>query len=191
MAEPNGKTCGACGLCCKLLAIEVLHKDAGQWCKDYVRSKGCGIYAERPPPCVSFKCEWLMSRELGDEWRPDRARFLMFYDEQRRRLSVVVDQGSPHAWKREPYYSKIKRLSERTADGEKILICIGDRRIVVFPDQDVDLGVVNPDHKIVSGYARREGQRIPFAMVVSDIEESLLPSGEGGVGGGGDTPSPS
>ena len=165
------RSCGECGLCCKLLAIEVLRKEAGRWCGEYVRGKGCGIYADRPPPCQSFMCEWILSRELSDAWRPDRARFLMFYDEDRRRLSVVVDQGSPHAWKREPYYSKIKQLSERTAGGDKILICIGDRRIVVFPDQDVDLGVVNPDHKIVSGYASQGGQRVPFAMVVSDLEE--------------------
>ncbi len=43
------------------------------------------------------------------------------------------------------------------------------RRIVVFPDQDVDLGVVNPEHKILSGYATHEGERVPFAMVLSDL----------------------
>ncbi len=166
----TAKSCGDCGMCCKLLSISALGKEAGRWCSHFVRGKGCGVYEDRPPVCRSFRCEWLMSRELGPEWRPERARFLMFHDDDRHRLSVVVDPGSPHAWKREPYYSRLKQLSHRAADGEKILICIGDRRVVIFPDQDIDLGIVNPNHKIVSGYARRNGERIPYAMVVSDLD---------------------
>jgi hypothetical protein len=60
-------------------------------------------------------------------------------------------------------------MSARAADGYELLISIGDRRLVVFPDQDVDLGLVDPEHKIVSGYANREGARTPFAMVLSDL----------------------
>ena len=35
---------------------------------------------------------------------------------------------------REPYYGRIKRMSQRVLDGFELVVSIGDRRIVVFPD---------------------------------------------------------
>ena len=48
------------------------------------------------------------------------------------------------------------------------MVCINDQRIVIFDDREIDLGVINPDHKVVCGYARHEGVLTPFALVVSD-----------------------
>ena len=59
-------------------------------------------------------------------------------------------------------------MSQRALDGYELLICIGDRRVVMFPTEDVDLGVLNPDHKLVSGYVDKDGGKVPFAMVLSD-----------------------
>ena len=36
--------------------------------------------------------------------------------------------------------------------------------------EDIDLGVLHPDHKVVSGYVEREGMKVPFAMVLSDVD---------------------
>ena len=52
-----------------------------------------------------------------------------------------------------------------------MLVSIGDRRIVVFPDQEADLGIIDPDrHKIISGYAMKDGQQVAFALVASDLD---------------------
>jgi hypothetical protein len=166
-AAPD-KACGSCGMCCKVLAIQVLNKPGGTWCGSYRKGAGCGVYETRPAPCQGFHCLWLTSEKLGDDWRPDRAGFLMYTDRDGKRLNLVVDPGKPTAWRREPYYQKLKAMSRRALDGYELVVCIGDRRIVIFPSEDVDLGVVNPDHKLVSGYADRDGQQVPFAMVLKD-----------------------
>jgi hypothetical protein len=166
------KSCGECGMCCKLLAIQALDKPAGAWCGHFKRGAGCGVYDERPPACRGFICLWLDSEKLDEAWRPDRAKFLMYTEKGGQRLNVIVDPNHPGAWKREPYYRRIKAMSELALDGRELVVCIGDRRIVVFPHEDVDLGLVNPEHKLVSGYAERDGAMIPYAMILSDIEAS-------------------
>lgn len=163
------KSCGACSLCCKLLGVAALDKPSGRWCAHFRKGAGCGVYADRPPACVSFQCLWTGSETLDEAWRPDRAKFVLFTEQDGRRLSVVVDPAHPDAWRREPYYARLKAMSQRAQDGFELLISIGDRRIVLFPDQEADLGVVDPDHKIVSGYATRDGERVPFALVASDL----------------------
>jgi uncharacterized cysteine cluster protein YcgN (CxxCxxCC family) len=162
------KSCGDCGMCCKLLAIQALDKAPNVWCDHFKR--GCSIYADRPPACRSFVCLWLDSDKLDDAWRPDKARFIMYTEKDGQRLNVIVDPAQPMAWKREPYYRRIKAMSQRVEDGYELVVCIGDQRIVVFPHEDVDLGRVNPDHKIVSGFALRDGQKVPYAMVLSDLD---------------------
>lgn len=163
-----GKSCGDCGMCCKLLAINTLDKPAGAWCGLFKRGTGCSAYDERPAACQTFVCLWLDSEKLDESWRPDRAKFLMYTEREGRRLNVIVDPSQPGAWKREPYYRRIKAMSERAMDGYELVVCIGDRRIVVFPHEDVDLGPVNPEHNLVSGYARQDGQLVPYAMVLSE-----------------------
>ncbi|MFO1013204.1 MAG: YkgJ family cysteine cluster protein [Caulobacteraceae bacterium] len=165
---PN-KSCGDCGLCCKLLGIEAISKEPGKWCAHFRRGSGCGIYSDRPTACAGFHCLWLTSDRLDDMWRPNKAGFVMFPEQDGRRLNVVVDESKPLAWKTEPYYSRLKAMSQRALDGYELLISIGWRRIIVFPDQEVDLGVINPEHKIISGYSTKDGQRVPFAMVLSDL----------------------
>lgn len=165
------KSCGECSLCCKLLGIQALDKPPGSWCPHFKRHAGCGIYHDRPAACASFECLWLDSANLDDRWRPDRAHFVMFTEQDGRRLNVVVDAAHPTAWRREPYYSRIKAMSARAHDGYELLVSIGDRRIVVFPDQEADLGIINPEHKIISGYATKDGgEKVAFAIVASDLD---------------------
>jgi len=164
------KACGSCGLCCKVLAIEALDKADGVWCSHFRKGGGCGFYEHRPAACRGFHCLWLTSEKLGDDWRPDKAGFVMYSDRDGKRLNVVVDPGKPAAWRREPYYSYIKAMSRRSFDGYELVVCIGDRRIVVFPGEEIDLGVLSPDSKLVSGYVERDGALTPFAMVLADVE---------------------
>ncbi len=165
-----GKSCGECGMCCKLLAIQSLNNPAGAWCGHFKRAAGCGVYEDRPLACRGFICLWLDSEKLDDAWRPDRAKFLMYTEKDGQRLNVIVDPSQPGAWKREPYYRRLKAMSELALEGRELVVCIGDRRIVVFPHEDVDLGLVDPEHKLVSGYAERDGMMVPYAMILSDVD---------------------
>ncbi|MDR7231682.1 hypothetical protein J2X45_002782 [Caulobacter sp. BE264] len=165
------KSCGSCGLCCKVLAIDALEKPQGAWCGHFRKGGGgCGFYEHRPTACRAFTCLWLTQDRLGDEWRPDKAGFVMYVDRDGKRLNVVVDASKPAAWKREPYYSYIKSMSRRALEGFELVVCIGDRRIVVFPTEDIDLGVLPPDRKLVSGYVEGEDGLTPFAMVLADVD---------------------
>ena len=168
-AAPS-KSCGDCGMCCKVLHIDELAKPAGQWCGVFRKGSGCGDYEARPGACRGFQCLWLTSEKLDAAWRPDKAGFLMYADRDGKRLNVVVDPGKPVSWKREPYHSRLKAMSSRALDGYELLMCVGYRRVVMFPTEYIDLGVLDPDHKLVSGYVDRDGQRVPFAMVLSDVE---------------------
>ena len=165
-----GKNCGECGMCCKLLTIQSLDKPAGAWCGHFKRAAGCGVYDERPLACRGFICLWLDSEKLDEAWRPDRAKFLMYTEKDGQRLNVIVDPNQPGAWKREPYYRRLKAMSELALEGRELVVCIGDRRIVVFPHEDVDLGLVDPEHKLISGYAERDGMMVPYAMILSDVD---------------------
>jgi hypothetical protein len=127
------------------------------------------IYQDRPAACAGFECLWLDSEKLDDAWRPDRAKFVLYTERDGARLNVVVDPGNPAAWRREPYYSRLKAMSQRAVEGCELLVSVGDRRFVIFPEEDVDLGVIDPEHKIVSGYATRDGEQVPYAMVLSDL----------------------
>ena len=59
--------------------------------------------------------------KLDDRWRPDKARFVMYTEEDDRRLRVVVDPDHPTAWTREPYHSRLKAMSRRAYDGHAIV----------------------------------------------------------------------
>jgi hypothetical protein len=44
------KSCGDCGMCCKVLHIGELDKPAGQWCGVFRKGSGCGDYRPDPRP---------------------------------------------------------------------------------------------------------------------------------------------
>jgi hypothetical protein len=163
-------SCGDCDLCCRLLAIEELGKAAGPLCDHYVGA--CAIYEDRPASCRGFRCQWLKSESLAPafrmepEWRPDRANLVIYTERGGMRLNVVVEPTDPFAWKREPYYGYIKRMSQRAAEGLEVVVFVDDRRIVIFPDDEIDLGPVKPEQEIVVGYTERGRRRIPYATVL-------------------------
>ena len=119
------KSCGGCDTCCKVLAIETQEKPAGPLCDHCTR--GCSNNEGRPDACRGFHALWQKSEglapgsRLDPEWRPDRAKFVMYAERADRRLNVIVDAAHPVAWKRELYSSFIKRLLRRT-EGYELLV---------------------------------------------------------------------
>jgi hypothetical protein len=68
-----GRECGACTVCCVVMAIDKpdIQKAAGVMCR-YCRD-GCTIYETRPHVCRSFHCGWRQLPILDEAWRPDRS----------------------------------------------------------------------------------------------------------------------
>jgi hypothetical protein len=133
-------------MCCKLPAITYMDppKPMGQWCRHCRPGKGCAIWNDRPEGCDTFNCDWRKNAKLGDEWRPDRAGFLLNRSTPSSPYEVLVDATRPDAWRKEPYYSGLKRAAAFVAEqGSTILVVVGGRRWLVLPDKDV---AIPPEH---------------------------------------------
>jgi hypothetical protein len=145
-AVPAARQCGTCTLCCKLLTIEELGKPAGQWCPHCIQGRGCAIYADRPNECRGFQCGYLMWPALGEHWLPARSKLVVAFKPDGNEIVIHVDPGMPNAWRAEPYYSEIRNMAAHGV--YTIFVQIGRRVIAIFPDREVDLGVVAEDERI-------------------------------------------
>ena len=168
-----GRECGSCTLCCKVAAVEEVNKPNGIWCPHCVAGKRCTIYQRRPPSCRSFYCQWMLEKGLGPEWKPERAKFALVKTEGGRRLTALTDPGFPTAWRRSPYYENLKRwaveAARRAPDVYLVDVLIGQRSIVILPDRDVDVGVLENDEALHLTYSTlATGQ----AIAVSRIKRS-------------------
>jgi hypothetical protein len=169
-----GRSCGTCSLCCKVFSVIELNKPAGQWCTHSVRGGGCGIHDSRPHVCRQFYCSWLIDPNLGPEWKPEVARFVLSADPKFQALTLMADPGMPHAWKREPYYSTLKKFSQVFFPlDNKVLVNLRGHITVILPDRDVPIGVMVPGEEIVLW---REGPTY-HAMLRRDLERAKLPAG--------------
>src|SRR6266567_61929 len=145
-----GRSCGTCSLCCKLYPVRELSKPAGQWCIHAVPGSGCNDHQNRPHACRQFFCAWRLDPNLGPEWKPEVSRFVLSADPAYQALTVMVDPGMPLAWRREPYYSRLKQFSEAAfRQNKKVLANLRGHITVILPDRDVPIGVIAPEEEIV------------------------------------------
>jgi len=165
-----GRACGTCTLCCKVLSIKELAKPQGKWCLHCEAGRGCRIYNARPLECEQFYCGYLSWSAMGIHWFPRESKLVVVSELDGNRIAVHVDPGCPHAWRQEPYYSEIKHWSVLALQSmNQVVVCVGQRAIVVLPDRDVDLGVVAPDERIVTAEVRsRSGRRIEALKLKAD-----------------------
>ncbi|MGA8447533.1 MAG: hypothetical protein WB766_20460 [Roseiarcus sp.] len=99
MAAAPGKSCGACTMCCSALEIAHFKKPAGPLCANCRLGGGCTIYAERPAVCRDFECEWLTSRELPRQLRPDLVGTILMEDGDSDEYRAVCAPERPMAWR--------------------------------------------------------------------------------------------
>lgn len=143
------RRCGDCGLCCKLLAVDEIGKPAHRWCDHFVPGDGCGIYEARPQACSTFQCVWLRQTDLGAEWKPNRAHFVMYLDTRQKQLVVNVDPGHANAWRTEPYLSEFRRWARRgLEEGPQLVVKIRRRIIAILPDREIDFGELADNERI-------------------------------------------
>jgi hypothetical protein len=74
----RNRKCGSCKACCTAIPVELTegHKAANVRCQ-HLTSRGCGIYARRPMPCVVWSCRWLMDETTADMRRPDHSGYII------------------------------------------------------------------------------------------------------------------
>lgn len=73
--DKTNRTCGTCQLCCILVPVRELGKEAGQKCKHQCR-KGCAVYhTTRPASCRIWSCQWRRGDDTG--LRPDRSHLVV------------------------------------------------------------------------------------------------------------------
>lgn len=139
----EARTCGDCGMCCKLMGVKAIAKAPHVWCGHFHKGAGCGIYDQRPRACADFSCYWLRAPNLDDRWRPDRARFVLHREHDGQTLVVEVDPASPDAWRKAPFYGAFKAWAARgAARGLTLNVLVGRRGYEILPDRDVDYGQV-------------------------------------------------
>jgi len=149
MSATDGRTCGSCSLCCKVYDVPVLDKMAGVWCSHYQTGKGCSIHETRPDFCRSFFCNWIYQTELGPEWKPDRARFVLTTDPTTKNVLVEVDPGLPNAWRKEPYYSAMKRWTTILIQQKRhVVISVRKVLTILLPDEDIAIGALADDEML-------------------------------------------
>lgn len=162
----TARSCDSCTLCCKVLGIEAMVKPQGSWCPHCDIGRACRIYETRPEECRTFDCLWLQRENLGPEWRPDRAKFVLVPSADNAVLLVFPDPGAPDAWKRQPYHATLRDWSKAAnAARRQIVVMVGERATVILPDRDVAVGRVGPNDRIVSRLVVEGGrQRIEPAV---------------------------
>ncbi|MGL5736548.1 MAG: YkgJ family cysteine cluster protein [Beijerinckiaceae bacterium] len=144
------RECGDCTLCCKVFDVPVLDKPAGRWCQHCQPGQGCGIHATRPDFCRQFFCLWITQGWIGPEWKPNLSKMVLTISPLNGMLTVQVDPQQPAAWRREPYYSQLKRWSAAAMQRKEIiLVFLGKHATVILPDSDVSLGEINAGDRIV------------------------------------------
>jgi Fe-S-cluster containining protein len=146
-----GRRCGTCTLCCKVLRVIDIDKPRGQWCVHCDVGHGCRIYETRPEGCRQFFCGFLVDERLPETWRPAESKIVLLVEGDGKRIIAHVDPDRPTAWRREPFYSTLKRWSAAMLHlGGNVAVSIGQRCIVVLPDRDVDLGKLEDDEAIAT-----------------------------------------
>lgn len=146
---PAARECGACTLCCKVFDVPETQSPAGSWCRHCAPGEGCRVWLERPRQCRDFFCNWITQTWLGPEWKPDRAGIVFTMQADSGFLQFQVDPGKPDAWKKEPYYSQIKRWGiEALRRGRCALVFVNKAATLVLPDHDAALGELGPRERI-------------------------------------------
>jgi hypothetical protein len=142
----EGRECGSCTLCCRVLGVGKLQKPPGQHCQHCEDNWGCLIYADRPNQCRDFNCGFLLMKDLAEAWRPAISKLIVVPDEEARQMRVHVDPEHPDAWRVSPYYERLKEWA-RVSVSERMLVVvrIGAEAIVVLPDREVELGILEDD----------------------------------------------
>lgn len=121
-AASPARGCEGCGLCCKIMGVNEIEKPPHRWCSHFSKRGGCAIYETRPGACRAFNCLWLLTEALGQEWRPDRAGFVLHTELSGQRLIVETEPSRPNAWRKAPFEAAIRAWA---SSGLEVMVFCG------------------------------------------------------------------
>jgi hypothetical protein len=107
---------------------------------------------------------------LGDEWRPTKAKMVLALGADGKMMSVHVDPAFPNAWREDLYHGTLRKLARDAADANgQVVVYLKKRTIVILPDKDVELGVLAPgDHVTVDVKETSSGRVFEAHRIASD-----------------------
>ncbi len=84
-----------------------------EWCRHARPGKGCAIYQDRPEPCRTFNCMWLLGVTIPDYWYPKHSKIVVnsLTEKGVSYVAFVVDPTYPNRWREEPWFSDIKEMA--------------------------------------------------------------------------------
>ena len=73
------RKCGDCQLCCRLLPVSAIGKNAGDRCSYQRFKKGCAVHHTRsmPTSCKVWHCVWLKGPNAEELRRPDHVHYVV------------------------------------------------------------------------------------------------------------------
>lgn len=169
-----GRSCAGCTMCCKLLSVASLNKPRQQWCSHCDIGVGCKIYESKPRECSAFHCGYLLNNELAEAWKPVHCRMVLDFEPHANRIVVHVDSGRNDAWKREPYYSEIKRWAVGASQNQgQVIVWQGLDAVAVLPDREINLGRVRSDQLIITS-EKRTSTGITFDVILMERNDPRI-----------------
>jgi hypothetical protein len=147
-----------------VLLIRDLDKPAGRWCPHCKPGRGCAIHPTRPDECRTFFCLWMVDRDLGPEWKPERAKFVITNDRTGVNLMIRCDPGFPQAWRQEPYHSVIRRWANAArAHRGTVIVAVNMTVTLLAPEGEFPLGPMQEDDRVFLEFS---GPRLTAARLV-------------------------
>lgn len=133
----QGRECGNCTLCCKVIGVPEIDKPRGQWCKHCDSGKGCEVYFFRPAACREWFCGWRTLPFLTDDWFPAKAKMVCnpIYSGDRVILSFIIDPAFPGRWREKRWNSRLRELARKFA----VQVYDGERCWTILPNGDARL----------------------------------------------------
>jgi hypothetical protein len=151
--------------------VTELRKPQGVWCSHCTPGKGCGFYEQRPSDCRTFFCGWMADPSLDDRWRPDRAKFIITEEPGTGRTFIVCEATAPGAWRREPFYSRIKSfLAPAGMERQQIVVLTGRKMTLLVRNGEFDLGEWKKGDQVVINYDR-ENRVVRAALVPAQADK--------------------
>src|SRR5581483_622768 len=99
-----------------------------------------------------------------------RCKFVIVAELEGTRIALHMDPGYPQAWRKEPFYTQVKDWAAVAAEQmHQVVVSIGKRAIVVFPDREVDLGLIDDDERIITWDTKTAtGRRLDAVKMKAD-----------------------
>ncbi|MBV8394032.1 MAG: hypothetical protein JOY81_12690, partial [Alphaproteobacteria bacterium] len=65
-------------------------------------------------------------------------------------ITAYIDPGNPAAWRKEPFYSSLKKWATTALPAlGQVTVRIGKRAIAILPNEDTDLGMLEDDERVL------------------------------------------